>query len=48
MNGEEKDEKLAATPVAIQEDGITFLSRRELEEYREQQMMLAWNDGVYA
>lgn len=45
MNGEEK-EKVA--PLTLREDGITFLSRRELDEYREQKMMLAWQEGAHA
>ena len=46
MDGEEKKEEVAA-PAALQEDGITFLSRRELDEYSEQTVMLAWQEGSY-
>jgi hypothetical protein len=45
VNGEEKKEEV--TPVTLQEDGITFLSRKELDEYREQKIMLAWQEGAY-
>ena len=44
MNGEEKK---AEAPVVIREDGITFLSREELDEYREQRILLAWQEGAY-
>lgn len=47
MNGEEKKEVAPAGPVVIQEDGITFLSRKELDEYREQKILLAWQEGAY-
>lgn len=46
VNGEEK-EKRVATPVALSEDGMTFLSRRELDDYREQKVMLAWMRGAH-
>lgn len=46
VNGEEKEEKVAA-PATLREDGITFLSREELDDYREQQVTLAWQEGAY-
>lgn len=44
MNGEEKER---VAPVVLREDGITFLSRDELDRYREQKMMLAWEEGAH-
>lgn len=46
VNGEEKEE--VATPVVLSEDGITFLSRQELDAYRDQKIQLAWQAGAYA
>ncbi|AXH66301.1 hypothetical protein SEA_SATIS_140 [Streptomyces phage Satis] len=37
-----------ATPVVLSEDGITFLSRQELDAYRDQKIQLAWQAGAYA
>lgn len=34
-------------PVALREDGETFLSLAELERYREQKVMMAWEAGAY-
>jgi hypothetical protein len=32
----------------VQEDGITFLSRKELDDYRDQEAQIAWQDGEHA
>lgn len=46
VNGEERE--TVATPVVLIEDGITFLSQRELDDYRDQQIQMAWQAGAYA
>jgi hypothetical protein len=46
VNGEEKEKSVP--PVVLGEDGITFLSRKELDEYRDQKIQLAWQEGAYA
>jgi len=43
----EKESEGPVKPVVLQEDGITFLSVKELDEYREQKVMLAWQEGAY-
>ena len=50
MNGEEKNEgeaELNQLPFFAVEDGLTFLSRESLDEYRGQKAMLAWQEGDY-
>ena len=47
VNGKENETEEPVQPVVIREDGITFLSRKELDEYREQQVLLAWQEGAY-
>lgn len=34
-------------PKTFVEDGITFLSREELDAYREQVMLLAWEEYAH-
>lgn len=46
VNGEEK-ETAQEVQVVLIEDGQRFFSRRELDEYREQKVMLAWEAGAY-
>lgn len=48
MNGEVKELEQKSEPIVLIEDGITFCSRRELDDYREQKIMLAWQEGAYA
>jgi hypothetical protein len=40
-------EKQAEESETFVEDGNTFLSRKELDDYREQKMMLAWEGYSY-
>lgn len=40
-------EKEAEGPVVLVEDGHTFLSQKELDDYREQKILLAWLEGAY-
>jgi hypothetical protein len=48
VNGEEKKtEEPKQLPFFAVEDGITFLSRKDLDDYREQKIMLAWQEGAY-
>jgi len=44
---ESEQEKAPKIGVLV-EDGITFLSQRELDDYREQKIMLAWEEHAYA
>lgn len=44
---ESEQEKAPKVGVLV-EDGITFLSQRELDDYREQKIMLAWEEHAYA
>lgn len=34
--------------IVIREDGHTFLSQQELDEYRDGKMQAAWLEGEYA
>lgn len=43
----EKEVDTPVSPVVLQEDGITFLSVKELDDYREQKILLAWQEGAY-
>lgn len=43
----EEREEAAEKPVVLIEDGNTFLSQGELDDYREQKVMLAWQEGMY-
>jgi|EndMetStandDraft_2_1072991.scaffolds.fasta_scaffold2209708_2 hypothetical protein len=43
----EKEKEKPVGPVVLQEDGITFLSVKELDDYREQKILLAWQEGAY-
>jgi hypothetical protein len=42
----EREEK-AETPETFVEDGNTFLSKKELDDYREQKITLAWEGYAY-
>lgn len=44
MNGKEES---GGGFIAV-EDGITFLSRSELDEYRAQKVLIAWQEGTHA
>jgi hypothetical protein len=44
---ESEQEKTPKVGVLV-EDGITFLSQRELDDYREQKIVLAWEEHAYA
>jgi hypothetical protein len=49
VNEKEKEEGDGPKgPVTLREDGNTFLSREELDEYRTQKVNMAWLDGIYA
>lgn len=48
METEKEEKAVGVKPVALTEDGQTFLSVRELDEYRTQKVMLAWQAGSYA
>jgi hypothetical protein len=41
-------EERAGEPETFVEDGNTFLSKKELDDYREQKMLLAWEGYAYA
>lgn len=47
VNGEENETKTVAVQTVLVEDGITFLSRAELDRCREQKITLAWQEGAY-
>lgn len=47
VNGQENETEKGG-PVVLVEDGQRFLSREELDRYREQKVMLAWEAGAYA
>lgn len=39
---------MADEAFVVVEDGNTFLSKKELDDYREQKMWAAWQEGEYA
>lgn len=47
MNGEVKEPEKDREPIILIEDGTPFLSRDELDKYREQKITLAWQEGAY-